>query len=61
MTSADLRAWRYDKRLTQAQAAKLMGYSLRQYVALEGKDGELSERIDRAFRGAQAVQAERAL
>lgn len=58
MTSADLRTWRYDKRLTQVQAAKLMGYSLRQYVTLEGRQGELSERINRAFMGAQMLQSE---
>ena len=59
MTSQDLRKWRALKRLTQVQAARLMGYSLRQYVTIEGRAGELSDRINRAFRGAQAVLAER--
>ena len=58
MTSKDLRDWRTVKRLTQQQAARLMGYSLRQYVTIEGRSGQLSDRIDRAFRGAQAVLAE---
>ena len=53
MTAKDLRDWRYDKRLTQAQAAELMGYSLRQYVAFENRPGELSDRIDGLSRGAQ--------
>lgn len=54
MTSEDLRAWRYDKRLTQVQAAKLMGYSLRQYVTLESRAGDLHQRIALAFQAARA-------
>ena len=52
MTSADLRDWRYQKRLTQAQAAKIMGYSLRQYVVLENRPGDLHRRIELAFKAA---------
>ena len=58
MTAADLRAWRFDKRLTQTQAAEMLGYSLRQYAEIEARQDALPRRIELA---ATALMAEHAM
>lgn len=58
MTSADLRAWRARNRLTQAKAAKAIGFSVRGLQAAEAREGELTTKMTLAIEGYEARRRE---
>lgn len=57
MDSGDLRAWRARRRLTQREAAHLLGYHHRGIQEAEKREGEISQRL--AARVARIEQEER--